>query len=125
MKKDSRPKKSARARTERPRRLRVVAAWIVLLAGCAGAALWWRGHSSHTPQVYVPKPRGQLTFNKNIAPVVFEHCAGCHRPDNPARQRQLEMLCYPNQALSSRHTIVRAIKDKQMPPPSTISGASA
>jgi hypothetical protein len=44
------------------------------------------------------------------------HCAGCHRPDNRAHQDQLEMFCYPNQALASRHTIVRAIEDKRMPP---------
>jgi hypothetical protein len=50
------------------------------------------------------------------------HCAGCHRPDNPAGQRQLEMLCYPNQALSARHRIVRAIEERRMPPPSA-SGA--
>lgn len=46
------------------------------------------------------------------------NCAGCHRPDNRAGQRQLEMFCYPNQALASRHTIVRVIRERQMPPPS-------
>ncbi len=67
--------------------------------------------------------------NLNVAPLdrafrAFEaesrqyNCAGCHRPDNPAGQRQLEMFCYPNQALASRHTIVRAIEDNRMPPPS-------
>src|SRR5437879_3083620 len=25
-----------------------------------------------------------LTFNKDIAPIVFEHCAGCHRPGQSA-----------------------------------------
>jgi hypothetical protein len=44
------------------------------------------------------------------------HCSGCHRPDNPAGQKQLEMLCYPNQALSARHDIVRAIEERRMPP---------
>jgi hypothetical protein len=44
------------------------------------------------------------------------HCATCHRPDNPAGQQQLAMLCYPNQALSSRHAIVRAIAERRMPP---------
>jgi tetratricopeptide (TPR) repeat protein len=35
-----------------------------------------------------PIPRGSLTFNKDIAPILFEHCATCHRPvdasDSPA-----------------------------------------
>ncbi|MEY2427568.1 MAG: hypothetical protein QOJ40_453, partial [Verrucomicrobiota bacterium] len=24
-----------------------------------------------------------LTFNKDVAPIIFEHCAGCHRPSQP------------------------------------------
>jgi hypothetical protein len=44
-------------------------------------------------------------------------CAGCHRPDNRAGQGQLEMFCYPNQSLASRHVIVRALEDRRMPPP--------
>ena len=44
------------------------------------------------------------------------HCTSCHRPDNLAGQRQLEMICYPNQALASRHTIVHAIETRRMPP---------
>ena len=29
-------------------------------------------------------PRGALTFNKDIAPILFEHCGSCHRLGEPA-----------------------------------------
>ncbi len=29
---------------------------------------------------YVPLPEGTLTFCRDIAPIVFEKCSGCHRP---------------------------------------------
>jgi Tfp pilus assembly protein PilF len=30
------------------------------------------------------RPHGTLTFNKDIAPILFEHCGSCHRPGEPA-----------------------------------------
>jgi hypothetical protein len=30
---------------------------------------------------YLPRPAGTLTFSREIAPILFENCAGCHRPD--------------------------------------------
>src|SRR5437016_6266802 len=33
---------------------------------------------------YLPRPRGTLTFNKDVAPIVFERCARCHRPGQAA-----------------------------------------
>ncbi|MSU20825.1 MAG: tetratricopeptide repeat protein [Pedosphaera sp.] len=33
---------------------------------------------------YVPHPKGTLTFNKDIAPIVFKQCASCHRPGQSA-----------------------------------------
>jgi len=29
---------------------------------------------------YRPQPAGSVTFNKDIAPILFEHCSTCHRP---------------------------------------------
>lgn len=73
---------------EKPRRFGwvVVLGLVVIVAASMGLAAWnWRRtQSSPAPQVYVPRPRGQVTFTKDIAPIVFQHCAGCHRPGQPA-----------------------------------------
>jgi len=31
-------------------------------------------------ETYRPRPQGTLTFTKDIAPIVYENCATCHRP---------------------------------------------
>ena len=33
---------------------------------------------------YAPHRKGELTFNKHIAPIIFEHCVPCHRPGQSA-----------------------------------------
>lgn len=45
-----------------------------------------------------------------------EICFQCHMPDNPQRMQHLELLSYPNQALSGRHDIVRMLEQNSMPP---------
>lgn len=35
-------------------------------------------------RAYAPRARGTLTFNQDVAPIVFSHCAECHRPGQPA-----------------------------------------
>src|SRR6185436_5122144 len=37
-------------------------------------------------------------------------CVGCHAPDNLSKQNPLELFSYPNQALQSRHRIVRMLE---------------
>jgi hypothetical protein len=44
------------------------------------------------------------------------NCTGCHAPNNPAGMNPLELLTYPNQALSARHLIVEQIEKNMMPP---------
>lgn len=51
---------------------------MLLVAGVAAAG-WFAWHPRKAPG-YNPRPRGTVTFNKEIAPIVFGHCAGCHRP---------------------------------------------
>jgi hypothetical protein len=58
---------------------KVAAAWLALIliitrpgiAVCFGADFI---------QGYVPRPARSLTFSRNIAPIIFEHCTACHRP---------------------------------------------
>ena len=47
-----------------------------------GVRIWLRQARSHGS--YVARPRGTLTFNKDIAPIVFAHCSTCHRPGQSA-----------------------------------------
>jgi hypothetical protein len=39
---------------------------------------------------YKPRPRGTLTFTRDVAPLMFKHCATCHRPGEVAPFSLLE-----------------------------------
>lgn len=54
----------------------------LLVAGVAAG--WFAWQQRQAPARYTPRPRGTVTFNKDIAPIVFGHCAGCHRPGEAA-----------------------------------------
>lgn len=45
-----------------------------------------------------------------------QNCTTCHDPTNSAMARQLELLNYPNQALSGRHEVVAQLEHNAMPP---------
>ena len=45
---------------------------------------WFAWQQRKAPAHYTPRPRGTVTFSKDIAPIVFGHCAGCHRPGEAA-----------------------------------------
>ena len=49
-----------------------------------GAAVWFRLKDSEPARLYIRRPAGTLTFAKDIAPIVFSHCAVCHRPGQSA-----------------------------------------
>jgi hypothetical protein len=54
---------------------------------CAASAFLWSGcgkSGGKSEDTYVPKLRGSVTFNKDIAPVVFQNCTGCHHPGGSA-----------------------------------------
>jgi Flp pilus assembly protein TadD len=56
-----------------------------------------------------PQP---VTFNKDVAPIVFEHCAGCHRPGQLA---PFSLLTYAE--VSRRlERIVDSVTQRHMPP---------
>jgi hypothetical protein len=66
-----------------------VGAVIVSLGLLAGAALTTTKRSlpqaPHAPaHPYVARPRGTVTFAKDIAPIVFKNCTVCHRPGQVA-----------------------------------------
>jgi hypothetical protein len=67
---------------------------VVALSIVFGAGLWlsWPENQTRVRAAgslaadppYMPKPPGTLTFSKDIAPIVFNNCASCHRPGEVA-----------------------------------------
>ena len=48
------------------------------------AFIRWQAGRPEIEAKYVPRPHGEITFTRDIAPIVFENCAGCHRPGQSA-----------------------------------------
>jgi tetratricopeptide (TPR) repeat protein len=57
-------------------------------------------------------PNAEVTFNRDVAPLVFEHCTPCHRPGGGA---PIEFLDYASVRKRARQ-IVRVIGTGYMPP---------
>jgi len=69
------------------------------------------GGSTPDPS-YVPRAEGTLTFTKDIAPIVYENCSSCHRPDGGA---PFDLLTYEDVRTRSRQ-ITSVTEDRYMPP---------
>ncbi len=50
---------------------------MAVLPGC-------RKSTGTAGDTYVPRAKGTITFNKEIAPIVFQNCSPCHRPGESA-----------------------------------------
>jgi tetratricopeptide (TPR) repeat protein/mono/diheme cytochrome c family protein len=62
---------------------------------------------------FPPRASAQTaTFNRHIAPIVFAHCSGCHRPDGGA---PFSLLTYED-ARQRSTLIARVTGDRYMPP---------
>ena len=66
-----------------------IAAKLILPLGAAvlavsGVMAWRKFRPSGPPAQLSARPQGPVTFTKHIAPIVFTHCAGCHRPGQSA-----------------------------------------
>jgi hypothetical protein len=63
---------------------------VVRLLLCAGVvaglglALRARFNTPVPADRYVPRPQGTVTFAKDVAPIIFDRCARCHRPGQAA-----------------------------------------
>src|SRR5438876_887517 len=53
-----------------------------------------------------------VTFSKDVAPILFDHCSGCHHPDGPA---PFSLLTYAD-AKRRASLIVNATRARVMPP---------
>lgn len=54
----------------------------IALAVCSvsAALTWFFLHNSNDAEVYRPRRAGSVTFNKDVAPIIHQHCVACHRP---------------------------------------------
>ena len=62
--------------------------------------------------LYLPRPRGTLTFSKDVAPIVFGQCARCHRPGQAA---PFNLLSYSDVKKRAKQ-IVKVTAKGYMPP---------
>src|SRR5439155_1673631 len=54
------------------------------LACLAGATAWSQNSGLQNPAAENGSQAQTLTFSKDIAPIIFNHCAVCHRPGQSA-----------------------------------------
>src|SRR5262245_17794907 len=66
--------------------LRRIMFWFGLAAVAFPVALLGSGggHCASVPRLAAATPREPLTFNRDVAPIIFARCAPCHRPDQAA-----------------------------------------
>lgn len=62
--------------------------------------------------IFVMTARAEVTFNKDIAPVLFEHCATCHRP---GQSGPFPLLTYSD-AKAQAKKIAQVTARRSMPP---------
>lgn len=60
----------------------------------------------------MPLAKGKLTFNKDIAPIIFENCASCHRPGEVA---PFSLLTYAD--VKKRARQIAIVTEKRVMPP--------
>ncbi len=111
----------SKQRKGRPRVMKNPAARARIWMGAAlivtGAAMAWMkfGHtpqSAARPVTYQPHPKGTVTFNRHIAPILFSECAGCHRPGGAG---PFALLAYADVRKRARQ-IVKVTRSHYMPP---------
>lgn len=86
------------------RRLVWIVAGLSCVAGCS--------KREPAPEVYVPRPKGTLTFSKHIAPIIFDQCATCHRPGQAA---PFSLLTYADVQKRAKQ-IAEVTSTRYMPP---------
>jgi hypothetical protein len=63
-------------------------------------------------EAYKARPAGQVAFNKDIAPIVFQNCSMCHRPGQSA---PFSLLAYAD--VKKRADDIAQVTEKRLMPP--------
>src|SRR5688572_14624855 len=82
------------------------AALAVAIAVVAVAAWWFALPNSQT------EPSGTVTFNKDIAPIIYANCSVCHRPGGPG---PFSLLTYDD--VKSRASLIAEVTGIRLMPP--------
>ena len=86
------------------------AGWTLILLAGAGAVGTFSGWSA--PRWSSTASPSQVTFNRNIAPIIFRSCAACHRPGEAA---PFSLLNYSEVKKHGRQ-IAEVTQSRSMPP---------
>src|SRR5258708_15608584 len=78
----------------------------------AGAAFWGCSRQPGSSKKPARPPAGSLTFTRDIAPIIFNRCSGCHRPGQPA---PFNLLSYED-VRKRAPQIAEVIAKRDMPP---------
>src|SRR5262245_60998561 len=108
------PQPTAQAGPKMPRLL-ILSVIILLVIGTGGILMRNKARLGDHPsadQLYAPLPKGSMTFSKDIAPIVFRRCVGCHRPDEAA---PFSLLTY-DQVKKRARQIAEVTARRYMPP---------
>jgi len=108
-KKQSRPHPSAPAEPRPP--LLLFTAVIAGLLLVALATLKFLGQKSDD-QTYIRRPKGTITYTRDIAPIIYEQCLTCHRPGDSAH---LDLVSYSD-AKKYAKLISKVVASGYMPP---------
>ena len=63
-------------------------------------------------ETYTPHAKGSITFNKDIAPIVYKNCTGCHRMGEVS---PFELITYKDVSKRAKQ-ITRVTHSRYMPP---------
>lgn len=92
--------------------LKIRAASIVSIVLAGAAFLGCRKSETGQGDVYVPRPKGTITFNQHIAPIVFQNCSTCHHPGESA---PFDLLSYED--VRKRARLVAELTQRRAMPP--------
>src|ERR1043165_178479 len=70
------------------------------------------GFAAAQEKPYVPRPKGSLTFTKDVAPIVFKHCTACHRPGEVA---PFSLITYRD--VQKRAVLIKQVTASRLMPP--------
>jgi len=65
-----------------PRRQLFLFAAVLIALAAVALGIFEILPAGNDEDAYVPRPRGTITYNKDVAPIFNEHCLNCHRPVN-------------------------------------------
>jgi tetratricopeptide (TPR) repeat protein/mono/diheme cytochrome c family protein len=91
-----------------------IAGWVLLLLTTSAVEMLRGTPAARQPAAVIPAAPApeQLTFNRDIAPIIFHSCSSCHRPEEAA---PFSLLNYSEVKKHARQ-IVDVTRSRAMPP---------